>query len=171
METCGAYEQDRLADRVGEILSGAKWTHKIHEKQADIYEFLGKSLSLVTLVATAVSGSGAIAAIILDAHALKCLVAVMSAVSLFCSLWNKTFCFEERAARQRVAAKTFLSIRERSKNLSLRIAMGRLGVDEALMSIDELAECYLEVCSSAPSTTGLAVRRARKDLLSGGEAL
>lgn len=168
---CDECVRNRLASRVDEILYGAKWTHKIHEKQADIYELIGKSLSLVSLATMAASGSGAIATIIVDAYALKCFVAALSAASLFCSLWSKTFSFEERAASQRAAAKTFLSIREHSRDLELQIALGQLDADEALAAINELVEHYLEACGAAPSTTGLAVRRAEKASLDEGKTL
>ncbi len=154
----------RLSARLDEVVNGVVWTHKIHEKQADIYEFAGKILSLISTITVAMSGSGAVASIVVDGYVLKCVVAALSAASLFCSLWAKTFCFEERARKQRAAAKRFLEIRECAKGLSLRISMQRLDMDSALEEIDVLVERYLAACAEAPSTTRFAVRRAEKDL-------
>lgn len=170
MESCPVDEIIHLSARLDEITYGAAWTHKIHEKQADIYELIGKALSLISIVTVAASGSGAIASIVVDDYALKCVVAALSAVSLFCALWAKSFRFDERASSQRSAAKRFLEIRELAKELSLRIVMKRLDVDSALEEIDALVERYLSVCVEAPSTTGLAVRIAGRDLSSEREA-
>ena len=167
-QTAGEIVQ--LSARLDEITYGAVWTHKIHEKQADIYELIGKTLSFVSIVAVAASGSGAIASIISDGYVLKCVVAALSAVSLFCSLWAKSFRFEERALNQRSAAKRFLGIRELAKGLSLRIALDRLDADSTLGEIDALVEQYLSACAEAPSTTRLAVRMAERDLSNEGEA-
>lgn len=46
MESCPVDETIYLSARLDEITYGAVWTHKIHEKQADIYELIGKALSL-----------------------------------------------------------------------------------------------------------------------------
>ena len=91
VESCPVDETIHLSARLDEITYGAAWTHKIHEKQADIYELIGKVLSLIPIVTVAASGSGAIASIVVDGYVLKCVVAALSAVSLFCTLWAKSF--------------------------------------------------------------------------------
>ncbi len=74
MEYQAVDEVLRLSARLDEVVNGVVWTHKIHEKQADIYEFAGKILSLISTITVAMSGSGAVASIVVDGYVLKCVI-------------------------------------------------------------------------------------------------
>lgn len=150
--------------RVEEILDGAIWTHKIHEKQADWYFSIGRTLSTISTILLAATGSGAMVAIVSDASWLKILTAFMSAISLFISLWNRAFDFERRAKDQRAAAKAFLEIRENGRELVFDISAERLGDREILDAVHGFSSDYVRVCKAAPPTTDHAVRRASSAL-------
>lgn len=153
--------------RIEEILDGAIWTHKIHEKQADWYMCIGRALSTISTILLALTGSGAIAAIVNEAMWLKILTVAASAISLFITLWNRAFDFESRVKEQRAAAKTFLEIRENGRELVFKISADCLGDDEILDAVDGLSRDYVRACKAAPSTTDHAVRRASRDLREG----
>ena len=153
--------------RIDEILDGAIWTHKIHEKQADWYMCIGRTLSTSSTILLALTGSGAIAAIANEGVWLKIFTAAVSATSLFITLWNRAFDFEGRAKEQRAAAKTFLEIRENGRELAFKISADCLSDDEILEAVDGFSEDYVHACIAAPSTTDHAVRRASRDLREG----
>lgn len=153
--------------RIEEILDGAIWTHKIHEKQADWYMCIGRTLSTISTILLALTGSGAIAAIANEDAWPKILTVAASAISLFITLWNRAFDFEGRAKEQRATAKTFLEIRENGRELAFKISADCLGDDEILDAVDGLSREYVRACKAAPSTTDHAVRRASQDLREG----
>lgn len=150
--------------RIEEILDGATWTHKIHEKQADWYFCIGRALSTISTILLAATGSGAMATILSDVSWLKILTALASAISLFISLWNRAFDFEGRAKDQGAAAKAFLEIREDGRNLVFKIAAECLSDGEIIDAVHGFSSDYVRVCKAAPPTTDHAVRKASRDL-------
>lgn len=155
------------AARIEEILDGAIWTHTIHEKQADWYMCIGRTLSTISTILLALTGSGAIVAIANEDVWLKIFTAAVSATSLFITLWNRAFDFEGRAKEQRAAAKTFLEIRENGRELAFKISADCLSDDEILDAVDGFSGDYVRACKTAPPTTDHAVRRASRDLKEG----
>lgn len=150
--------------RIEEILDGVIWTHKIHEKQADYYFGVGRILSIISTISLAMTGSGVVATISDEAVWLKYFAAILSAISLFVSLWNRTFDFEGRAKEQRAAAKVFLELREKGKNIAFEISIDCLSDDEIFSAVDGFANDYVHACKTAPSTTNRAVKKASQDL-------
>ena len=154
----------RATTRVEEILDGVIWTHKIHEKQADYYFWIGRILSIISTISLAMTGSGVVATISDEAVRLKYFAAFLSAISLFVSLWNRVFDFEGRAKEQRAAAKVFLGLREKGKNIVFNISIDYLTDDEILSAVDGFLNDYIQACKTAPSTTNHAVKKASQEL-------
>lgn len=154
----------RATTRVEEILDGVIWTHKIHEKQADYYFWIGRILSIISTISLAMTGSGVVATISDEAVWLKYFAAFLSAISLFVSLWNRVFDFEGRAKEQRAAAKVFLGLREKGKNIVFNISIDYLTDDEILSTVDGFSNDYIQACKTAPSTTNHAVKKASQEL-------
>lgn len=150
--------------RIDEILDGVIWTHKIHEKQADYYFFVGRVLSFISTMSLALTGSGVVATLANEAVWLKYIAAFLSAISLFVSLWNRIFDFEGRAKEQRAAAKIFLELREKGKEITFKISIDCLSDDEILNAVDDFSNDYVHACKTAPSTTNHAVKKASQAL-------
>lgn len=150
--------------RIDEILGGVIWTHKIHEKQADYYFFVGRVLSIISTMSLALTGSGVVATLANEAVWLKYIAAFLSAISLFVSLWNRIFDFEGRAKEQRAAAKIFLELREKGKEITFKISIDCLSDDEILNAVDDFSNDYVHACKTAPSTTNHAVKKASQAL-------
>lgn len=154
--------------RIDEILDGVIWTHKIHEKQADYYFFVGRILSLISTISLAMTGSGVVVTLANEAVSLKytaaIIAAILSAISLFVSLWNRIFDFEGRAKEQRAAAKIFLELREKGKEITFKISIDCLSDDEILNAVDDFSNDYVYACKTAPSTTNHAVKKASQAL-------
>lgn len=154
----------RALTRIDEILDGVIWTHKIHEKQADYYFFVGRVLSLISTISLALTGSGVVATLANEAVSLKYIAAILSAIALFASLWNRIFDFEGRAKEQRAAAKIFLELREKGKEITFKISIDCLSDDEILNAVDDFSNDYVHACKTAPSTTNHAVKKASQAL-------
>ena len=69
--------------RLDQILYGTEWTHKIHEKVADTFEITDRLLTFISVLTTAFSGSGILAAVFSNNQSLRIAAAILAAISLF----------------------------------------------------------------------------------------
>ena len=151
--------------RLDQILYGTEWTHKIHEKVADTFEITDRLLTFISVLTTAFSGSGILAAVFSNNQSLRIAAAILAAISLFSTLLTKSFRFSVRATEQRHAAREFLSIRECIKNLQVKISTDNISVDETLTEVFQLSDAYTSACIKAPSTNFFAKYLAEKEFL------
>ena len=77
--------------RLDQILYGTEWTHKIHEKVADTFEITDRLLTFISVLTTAFSGSGILAAVFSNNQSLRIAAAILAAISLFSTLLTKSF--------------------------------------------------------------------------------
>ena len=131
------------------------WTHKIHEKQADILLKRSLRCRLVANVLLAVSASGVLAAICFDGWLLNVLSALLMAVSLVVSVHRDSSNFEALAHEHSSYAKEYLRLRERAAKL---------------ISCLDRDNDYLCVCDHAPRTSEKAVREAKCAIVEEGES-
>lgn len=151
-------------DRIDELLVGITWTHKIHEKQADIFEGRSRCLSVASLLLVSLTASGIVGVLFSDTHLLKVITAAFSLVSVFVSLLSKTVDYQARAQEQRQAAKAFLCLREDARNVLCKARAGAIDLEALATTLDDLSSRYKEACLGAPSTTDWAVCKARRSL-------
>ncbi|MEE1273442.1 MAG: SLATT domain-containing protein [Olegusella sp.] len=163
----GEDDANVMEHRLEEMLVGITWTHKIHEKQADIYESRDRRLTMASLLLTSVTASGIVGILFVDFFILKVISATFSLASIFFSLLAKTADYPSRAQAQRRAAKIFLGLREDTKMLLTDIHAKAIPLGELASSVNDLTTRYKDACMAAPSTTDKAEKRARTSLENG----
>lgn len=145
------------------------WTHKIHEKQADVLLKRSLRCRLVANVLLAVSVSGVLAAICFDGWLLNVLSALLMAVSLVVSVHRDSSNFEALAHEHSSYAKEYLRLRERAAKLISCLDRDNDYLDW-LNGFESLQNDYLCVCDHAPRTSEKAVREAKCAIVEEGES-
>lgn len=150
-------------DEVQQNYASVVWTHKIQEKQADIYAKRYRILEILNILLAAATSCGIITTIFIDGIVAKIITAVLSFGTLAITAYFKSFDIKSMEQQHRQAANKFIVIRNRLLHI---IAELHKGVEEDKISkeynsiVKELNDIYV----AAPSTTDAAVRMAEQAL-------
>ena len=144
------------------------WTHKIHEKQADI--LLNRSLKyrVFANVLLAVSTSGVLTAIFVDEWLLNVFSALLMAASFVVSVHRDSSNYEALVYEHASYAKEYLKLRERATKLIVRLDCEN-DCSSWLYDYESLQNDYLLVCEHAPRTSEKAVKEAGRAIKQGDE--
>lgn len=157
-------EYQMLLDEVRQNYASVVWTHKIQEKQADIYHEKYAKLETVNILVASVTSCGIVSTIFCDNIWAKIIAAVLSFITLTITTYFKSFDIKGMEKQNKEYANKFLVIRNRLLHIVCDIHMKKCSVDEInenyVRIMDELNELYIE----APSTTQEAVDRASEAL-------
>lgn len=143
------------------------WTHKIHEKQADIYSAERKWIDVTAMMLTAISGCGILAANWLSSPPFNVIPIVVAAVAIFLDMKSHVTDYGAMVAEQRMSAERFLSLREEALDLISAAHDGALNADEASTALASFELAYEQACNDSPRTTPEAVTQAEKALADG----
>lgn len=157
-------------DRFRQLYWRIIWTHKIHEKQADIYSAERTRVDVSAMVLTAVSGCGVLAASQLTTPPFNVIPIAIAAAAIFLDLKSHITDYGAMITEQRMSAKRFLSLREESLDLIAATHDDTLDQDAACSALASLEIEYERACCLSPRTTGRAVAQAEK-ALGGGDVL
>ena len=146
------------------------WTHKIHEKQADLfYKTLRRNKTLLAL-STSFTTTSAVASIFAQFNLdwiLDIITAVFAVISTFLTLRYKDNVLEEKIIANRQYAAKCLSIRNDYEALLADIKSGSISDLNLIMEkrnrIDK-RNLELSECESRPSVTSKAITEADKAL-------
>jgi len=156
-----------ILDLIKQQFVSIVWTHKVQEKQADIYSERFSRLETVNIITAAITSCG-IVAIFFDSDNVVCKVAtaITSFLTLSISAYNKSFGLSNKAKQNKDAANKFIGIRNRLVLLIADCHLQERSVNDIKKDFDELVYEANELLSSAPPTTNRAVKRASKALSS-----
>ena len=100
-----------LLDEVRQIFAGVVWTHKIQEKQADIYATQYKIINAINIITTTATSCGIITTIFFNEFIAKFVTACISFVALSTTAYLKIFDLKNMESNHRIAANKFVVIR------------------------------------------------------------
>lgn len=146
------------------MFAGVVWTHKIQEKQADIYLSKLNLLEFVRIGASAITTSGIFAVIFLDTYWLKIATAVMSIVSLFINSYYKTYDLKGLQKHHKKSALDLLELREEFISVLCDIKLNKYTEENLLKKRDELLKRQMTIYKGALDTSGDAYDKAQKAL-------
>ena len=155
-----------VCDLIRQQYASVVWTHKIQEKQADIYSERYSGLEIANIIAAALTSCGIIGLIFQNENALwlKILTAVFSFTTLSISAYYKSFAPSEKSKENKNAANKLIGIRNELLSLIADCHIQEKTVEVIKGSFDEvnvrLNKLYLEL----PATSNKAVIRASKAL-------
>lgn len=153
-----------LEDIVRNSYGGVVWSHKIQEKQSDIYSEKFKKMETWRIVAATFTSVGLIAIIFTDPMWLKVASSIVSFVSIFISAYFKSFDLQNLITAHKTTANKLLAVRDQYKVLLTQIKLQSDSVENLLSRYAELVAETDAIYLDAPSTTDKAVDRASNAL-------
>lgn len=153
-----------LENVVRDSYSSVVWSHKIQEKQSDIYAEKFKMLETVNIGAASLTSVGIIAMIFTDPLWLKLVSALVSFVTVFITAYYKSFDLQKLVSSHKSTANKLIAIRDQYKVLLTEIKLQSDSVEKLLTKYKELVKETDAIYLEAPTTTDKAVNRAREAL-------
>lgn len=149
-----------LLDEVRKIYSSAVWTHKIQEKQSDIYNEKYAILENINILVASITSCGIFSTIFCDNIWTKIIAAILSFITIIINTYFKSFDIKEKAKQNKKYANKFLVIRNKLLHLICEIHMGNIELSiinkEYTDILSEINELYVD----APYITQKAIDRA-----------
>ena len=153
-----------LEGQLRELYGRTVYSHKTHEKCADILLCWLSIIKWCQIILPGISTGGFISAFFGYGTIGSIFGAVFSAFLLALNLYTKDYDLGELASRHRHAANDIWLIREKYLSLITDLAIGRKTLEALQQERDALAEDLHSVYSGVPSTTSQAYRKAQKAL-------
>ena len=155
---------DVMENVVRDSYSGVVWSHKIQEKQSDIYAKKFKTMEIINIGAASLTSVGIIAMVFTDPLWLMLVSALVSIASVYISVFFRSFDLQKLITSHKATANKLVVIRDRYKVLLTEIKLQSDSVVNLLSKYDDLVKETDTIYLEAPSTTDKAVDRASKAL-------
>ncbi len=158
-----------LHSEVKEKYVSVVWSHKIQEKQSDIYIVCYKIIETINILAASLTTVGVVSIIFRDELWIKIISAVLSFVTVFVGLYYKSFDLKTLAQNHKNSANKLIHIRDELRLLLDSIKMKSSSSEDLLNEFKRIIKELDEIYDDAPSTTKFAVLLARKALKINGD--
>ena len=140
------------------------WSHKIQEKQCDIYTRQYRFLETVNIIAASTTSVGILSLIFTNQFWIKIISAILSFVTIFVSAYFKSFDLHQMTLSNKTTANKLLCIRDQLYLIILKIHMECDSANDLLIQYEKILKELDKIYQSAPNTTDKAVKLARKAL-------
>ena len=150
--------------QIRECFGRVVYSHKIHEKCADILLARLARIKLAQIVLSALTTAGFIAAVFGGGKAGALVGVIISTALLVLNAYVKDYDLGELAQKHRQSAIDLWIVREKYITLITNIRMGERSIEGLQKERDELLEELHSVYSGAPSTTYQAYKKAQEAL-------
>jgi hypothetical protein len=157
-------EKVLLLAQVREIYARIAYTHKAHEKQADICELRDRRQRTIRIALAAISSGAFLASvlgIVLDAQGAAVATSFVAVLLSASTLFDKTFKYGEEMEQHRDTAAHLWNLRESYLSLIVDIKSETVPVDELRSVRDDLQARAARVLGSAPRTSSKAYGSAQ----------
>lgn len=155
---------DKIESSVRDTLGSVVWSHKIQEKQADIYESRFKWMETAKIAAASLTSVGVVSLLFADQLWIKLVSALFSFISVFVNAFFKSFDLQAMVKQHKLSANNLLKIRDDLKLLLLQIHLQKDDpvtlYEQYESTVHQLDKLYMD----APNTTNRAVEMAREAL-------
>jgi SMODS and SLOG-associating 2TM effector domain family 4 len=153
-----------LEAQLRECFGRVVYSHKTHEKCADILLSQQSWIKLGQIVLSALTTAGFIGAMFGSGQAAAILGTLVSTGLLALNAYTKDYDLGAMAQKHKQAASGLWLVREKYLSLITDLRMKKRALDEILKDRDALLEQLKSVYSGAPSTTNGAYRKAQEAL-------
>lgn len=153
-----------LEDSVRESYACVVWSHKIQEKQADIYYKKYVFMEWCSIITAGVTSLGVLSVIFTDPVWVKVLTAIISFVSFCVTAYLKNFDLRKVIVLHKSTASKLIGVRDQYKVLLLEIRLKSDSVSNILDRYKDLVGRTDSIYLDAPNTTDEAVEKAREAL-------
>lgn len=146
---------------VRESFGRVVYSHKTHEKDAEISSNCGVKIKWANIVLTTLTSGGLISVLITDQIVLKYISAFISALTLAFTIFQLSFNPEYKAEKHRQIAKELWYIREKYVNLIADITNQKISDDVIISRRNGLIEKLKMIYKFAPITSKKAYKNAQ----------
>ena len=155
-----------LCELIRQQFASVVWTHKIQEKQADIYADRFSTLETANIIVAALTSCGLIGIIIQnnDSICLKIFTAVSSFITLAIPAYYKSFEPSTKSKENKNAANRLIGIRNELLSLIADCHIQKKSVEEIKISFDEINLRLNQLYLQLPTTSEKAVKKASEAL-------
>jgi len=153
-----------LEGQLRECFGRVVYTHKTHEKRADILLAWFSNIKLSQIILSAITTGGFIATVFEEGKCAALIGVLASTVLLVLNTYTKNYDLGELAQKHRQAGADLWIIREKYLSLITDLRMGEKPIETLQNKRDTLLEELHSVYSGAPSTTDRAYHKAQKAL-------
>lgn len=150
---CGSSGIEKLFDDI-------VWTHKIHEKQADIYSTNGRRLQKASIACIAITAVLAGVGIGVSCVWLNIAATILAVVATFVSIYREAKPYDVLVCDHSSYAKDYLALREELTSILTKSTLDKEAID--------CVRCkYIQLCDHAPRTTDKAEAAAETAIENG----
>jgi hypothetical protein len=158
-------EQKKLIEsQIREIYGRVVYTHKTHEKCADVLKERSDYMKFAEIFLSAATTTSVLVVLFGDGKLFQLLAALFSTILLALTLYSKDFNLLAIAEKHKHAALNILEIREKLLSLLIDIRIGNIEIEILQQRRDELNEELINTYRGAPKTINKAYQIASKAL-------
>lgn len=149
-----------LEDQIRECYGRVVWTHKTHEKCADILNSRNDNIKLGQIILSAITTSGIFIAVLGDSTAAGVISAIFSMLTLALSTYVKKYDLGGMAQKHAAAATSIWYVREKYFSLLTDIRTGSVTDKEVRTIRDKLQNDLHKLYKGSPRTLTKAYEEA-----------
>ena len=152
-----------LLDEVRQNFASVVWTHKIQEKQADIYASRYKRFKTASIIIDGITACGAITIFFCDEYLTKFLTVLISTGAFMLNTYLKNFDLKKLETQHRFAANKFVIVRNQLLHIIAKLHLD-FKLKQTILEYEQVITTLNQLYHDAPSTTDIAVEKAYKAL-------
>ncbi|MEG1313160.1 MAG: SLATT domain-containing protein [Bacilli bacterium] len=157
-------DYNTIEQTVRHTFASVVWSHKIQEKQADIYSIQFNKMETAKIISASLTSVGVVSLIFTDEIWMKIIAALISFVTVFISAFFKSFDLQTMVTAHKSTANKLLSIRHDIQLLLLKTRLRKCDESSLIDEYEIIIKNLNDVYSTAPNTTDKAVEKARAAL-------
>ena len=157
-------QKNLIESQIREIYGRVVYTHKTHEKCADVLKERSDYMKFAEIFLSAATTTSILVVLFGDGKAFQLLAAVFSTTLLGLTLYSKDFNLLAIAEKHKQAALNILEVREKLFSLLIDIRIGNKEIELLQQNRDELNEELINTYRGAPKTINKAYQIASKAL-------
>lgn len=153
-----------LESQIRELYGRVVYTHKTHEKCADVLKGRSDRLKLIEIGLSAATTTSVLVVLFGDGRIFQFIAALSSTFLLALTLYSKDFNLLAIAEKHKQAALDILEVREKLLSLLVDIRIGNKEITQLQKIRDDLNEQLVNTYRGAPKTINKAYQIASKAL-------
>lgn len=153
-----------LEGQLRECYGRVVYTHKTHEKCADILQERNANIKLWQIILSACTTAGFVSTFIGTEEIGAAIGTIISIILLCLNSYTKNYDLGKIAQEHKQAANDVWIIREKYLSLLVDLSMGQKPIEDLQIARDELLEKLHVVYAGSPSTNYAAYSKAQKAL-------
>ena len=157
-------QRNLLESQIREIYGRVIYTHKTHEKCADVLKTRSDCLKFAEIFLSLATTTSILIVVFGDGKTFQFIAALCSTILLGITLYSKDFNLLAIAEKHKQAALNILEIREKLLSLLVDIRIGNKEIEQLQIIRDELNEQLMNSYRGAPKTINKAYEIASKAL-------